>query len=108
MLDFILVLILLYAISVITSRVRAKNAFNARRVEPEKAARKDELYYAGVLQLSGRLSRDEIKKKYRELVSQYHPDKVTHLGPKLRVAAEEEMKEINEAYNFFKKQYEIN
>jgi DnaJ like chaperone protein len=108
MLDFILVLILLYAISVITSRVKSNKSYNARQIEPENAVRKDELYYAGVLQLNGRSTSDEIKKKYRELVSQYHPDKAAHLGPKLRVAAEEEMKEINEAYNFFKKQYDIN
>jgi DnaJ like chaperone protein len=36
---------------------------------------------------------------------QYHPDRVAHLGPKLREVAEHEMKEINEAYDFFRRKY---
>jgi DnaJ like chaperone protein len=35
---------------------------------------------------------------------QYHPDKVAHLGDEFRGIAEEKMKEINAAYDFFKKQ----
>ena len=34
---------------------------------------------------------------------QYHADKVNHLGEKLRKVAEEEMKKINEAHNYFEK-----
>jgi DnaJ like chaperone protein len=34
---------------------------------------------------------------------QYHPDKVSHLGDEFRTGAEEKMKEINQAYDYFKK-----
>jgi DnaJ like chaperone protein len=36
---------------------------------------------------------------------QYHPDKVGHLGEEFKRVAEEKMKEINMAYDFFKKKY---
>jgi DnaJ like chaperone protein len=49
-------------------------------------------------------SMEEIKKAYRKLSMQYHPDKVAHLGDEFRGIAEEKMKEINAAYDFFKKQ----
>ena len=45
---------------------------------------------------------DEIKKAYRTLSMQYHPDKVGHLGEEFKRVAEEKMKEINAAYQFFK------
>ncbi|MFH0781096.1 MAG: DnaJ domain-containing protein [Pseudomonadota bacterium] len=46
---------------------------------------------------------EEIKKAYRKLSMQYHPDKVGHLGAEFRSVAEEKMKEINQAYDYFKK-----
>ncbi len=49
-------------------------------------------------------SAEEIKKAYRKLSMQYHPDKVGHLGAEFRTIAEDKMKEINAAYDFFKKQ----
>ena len=67
---------------------------------------KDLFYYGRVLGLKGQVTFDDIRRRYRELVAQYHPDKVSHLGPKLREVAENEMKEINEAYQFFKHRYE--
>ncbi len=48
-------------------------------------------------------SMDQIKKAYRKLSMQYHPDKVRHLGDEFRKIAEEKMKEINAAYDYFKK-----
>lgn len=44
-----------------------------------------------------------IKLRYRELVKQYHPDKVSHLGQKIKDIAAKEMLKINEAYEYFKK-----
>jgi len=46
---------------------------------------------------------EEIKRAYRTLSMQYHPDKVRHLGGEFQAIAEEKMKEINAAYDFFKK-----
>lgn len=57
--------------------------------------------YARVLGLSGKMTYGEIKHRWRELAAQYHPDKVSHLGPRLREVAETEMKLINEAYQYF-------
>jgi DnaJ like chaperone protein len=51
-----------------------------------------------ILSVSEEASKDEIKKAYRRLVKQHHPDKVMHLGEEFRKIAEEKMKTINEAY----------
>ncbi|MCP3874440.1 MAG: DnaJ domain-containing protein, partial [Desulfobacteraceae bacterium] len=47
---------------------------------------------------------DSIKKSYRKLSMKYHPDKVSHLGDEFKKVAEEKMKDINAAYDYFKKQ----
>jgi len=44
-----------------------------------------------------------IKKAYRQLSMKYHPDKVSHLGNEFKGVAEEKMKELNAAYDFFKR-----
>ncbi|MBR6922552.1 MAG: J domain-containing protein, partial [Clostridia bacterium] len=46
-------------------------------------------------------SDDEIKKAYRALAKQYHPDNFTDAGQRAR--AEEKMKEINAAYERIQK-----
>lgn len=61
-----------------------------------------EQYYA-VLGLEIGADMETIKKAYRKLSMQYHPDKVRHLGDEFRAVAEEKMKEINQAYDYFKK-----
>ena len=58
-----------------------------------------------ILDLKPENTASDIKRRYRELAMQYHPDKTAHLGPKLRLTAEDEMKKINEAYDFFKRKY---
>ena len=47
-------------------------------------------------------SPDEIKKAYRRLAKQYHPDRVLHLGEEFRVLAENRFKEIQWAYQKIK------
>lgn len=47
---------------------------------------------------------EEVKKAYRKLSMEYHPDKVRHLGDEFQAVAEEKMKEINQAYDYIKKQ----
>ncbi len=59
-------------------------------------------HYA-TLGLSKGASAEEIKKAYRKLSMQYHPDKVRHLGEEFRAVAEEKMKEINAAHDYLKK-----
>jgi DnaJ like chaperone protein len=62
-----------------------------------------EQHYA-TLGLASGAGMESIKKAYRTMSMQYHPDKVSHLGDEFRAVAEEKMKEINAAYDYFKKQ----
>ena len=45
----------------------------------------------------------QIKQTYRRAIAQYHPDKVSALGPEIREVAENKAKEINHAYEYFRK-----
>ncbi|WP_028582303.1 DnaJ domain-containing protein [Desulfogranum japonicum] len=65
----------------------------------------DEAQYYGVLGLEPGAEFSEIKKAYRKLSMQYHPDKVSHLGDEFKAVAEEKMKEINVAYDYFRKKF---
>lgn len=51
-----------------------------------------------VLGISRKASSGEIKNAYRQLVNQYHPDKVSYLGVEFRELAEKRFREINKAY----------
>ncbi len=64
--------------------------------------------YGQVLGLKGRVSMDDVRKAFRIRMAEYHPDKVAHLGPKLRQVAEEETKAIVSAYNYLKSKYDKN
>jgi DnaJ-domain-containing protein 1 len=41
----------------------------------------------------------EVKRVYLALITQYHPDKVAQLGPKLQALATEETRRLNEAWS---------
>ena len=51
-----------------------------------------------VLNVPAEASVDEIRKAYKSLMSQYHPDKVASLGDELKALAEQKSKEITRAY----------
>lgn len=51
-----------------------------------------------VLNVSSQASVDEIRRAYKVLLSQYHPDKVATLGDELKALAEKKSKEITAAY----------
>jgi hypothetical protein len=81
---------------------------SSRRFYPSTATEEAKMeYYGKVIGLMGKVSKEQIRSKYINLVSQYHPDKVQHLGPELRELAESKTKEINAAYDWFKSKYHI-
>lgn len=51
-----------------------------------------------ILEVSPNAGPEEIKAAYRKLASQYHPDKVAHLGREFQELAEQRFKEIQQAY----------
>ena len=64
----------------------------------------------GYRQILGVTSKDSpatIRRKYKELLSKYHPDKVQHLGTEFQEMAEMKTKAIMEAYEFFRKKYNL-
>jgi len=69
------------------------NQYTFDPIPPSQAMAWDSVL--GVLESA---SVEEIRKAYRVLMSQYHPDKVASLGPDLRSLAERKSKEINIAY----------
>jgi hypothetical protein len=56
--------------------------------------------YYEILGIGPSANDEEIKRAYRRLATLYHPDKVNHLGPKLREMAEAELKRLNVAKEF--------
>lgn len=61
-----------------------------------------------VLGIDSTASNEEIKKAYRKIAMENHPDKVGHLGEDIRKAAEEKFTQINIAYEKIKKQRNMN
>ena len=55
----------------------------------------------------GKVTKEQIRSKYINLISLYHPDRVQHLGPELKELAELKSKEINAAYAWLKSKYHI-
>jgi DnaJ-domain-containing protein 1 len=57
-----------------------------------------QLSWSQVLQVPESAGPEEIRAAYQNLISQYHPDKVTALGIELRALADKKSKVINAAY----------
>ncbi len=76
--------------------------------EPEQDSKKylltrKDLEYAKILGLEEPFELEEIKPRYRKTIAQYHPDRVTAMGPEIKEVAEKKAKEINEAYEHLRK-----
>ncbi len=64
-------------------------------------------YYGDLLGLSGKVTKTQIRKNYLELIAKYHPDKVFELGDELKILAEKKTKQLNKAYEWMKKKYNL-
>ncbi len=81
--------------------IEAKYTYHRQRQATE--TRENDVHFYAVLGLEPGADMETIKKSYRQLSMKYHPDKVSHLGDEFKTVAEEKMKEINAAYDFFKR-----
>lgn len=61
--------------------------------------------YYDILGVSRNAGKDEIKKAYRDLVKQHHPDKFTNASDSEKEYHENKLKEINEAYEKLSKDF---
>lgn len=82
---------------------QSQNAPPMPEVESPAPEELTETHYVQILQLNENYSAEEIKQNRKRLVTENHPDKVRHMGEKIRDAAEQETRKINEAYSYFKK-----
>lgn len=57
-----------------------------------------------ILGLDKNASDDDIKKAYRKMAIEYHPDKVAYLGEDVQKSAKEKFQKIQEAYESIKKE----
>lgn len=71
---------------------------NATEVDTMLNLKKDDINSAyKVLAVSPSATDEEIKKAYRKMALEHHPDRVAALGEDIRLAAEKKFQEINEA-----------
>ncbi len=61
-----------------------------------------------ILEIAPEATNEEVKKAYRRLAIEYHPDKVNHLGEDIHKAATEKFQTLNAAYEEIKKQRGMN
>ena len=71
---------------------------NATEADTMLNLKKDDINSAyKVLAVSPSATDEEIKKAYRKMALQHHPDRVAALGEDIRLAAEKKFQEINDA-----------
>ena len=68
----------------------------------------DDYAFAEILGLSEPIELSAIKPTYRKTIAQYHPDRVMAMGSEIKEVAEKKAKEINEAYEHFRKKFDLN
>lgn len=79
-----------------------------QEIDDASIAEKDKpRIYGAILGLRGRVSKQDIISTYKELMAKYHPDKVSHLGIEFQRYAEKKTKDINKAFSYLKKRFEL-
>lgn len=76
--------------------------WGARRPPPGVGVNDMSSYWPEILGVSPDAPAAEVRRAYQVRISEYHPDKVAHLGAALRNLAHEKTKEINAAYCYLK------
>lgn len=82
---------------------RTSDAPPKQRAMPEEVKRAFRIF-----ELNVNVTFAEVKAKYRKYMTEYHPDKVAHLGADLKKLAEVKSKEYNAAYNVIQRYFEEN
>lgn len=72
---------------------------DAGQQEAQRATPPEQAPWHVTLNVAPGANEEEIRRAYKTLMSQYHPDKVATLGPELRDLCERKTKEINTAYD---------
>ena len=83
--------------------IKRLNDIRNQFVETKKSSDSDnleKLSYLNKLGLSGNPTQDEIKKAFRRLAKEYHPDKLVGVNETIKKIAEEKFREIREAYDY--------
>ena len=82
-----------------------KNQFIKVKTKSKKYDQKT-LQFLGVLGLKGGVEMSEIKKAYRTLAKEFHPDKLAGMSQGIQDLAKEKFQLIQEAYEYLNKNYE--
>ena len=83
--------------------VKRLNEIRNQFIEPEQTSNDDaseKSLYLNKLGLNGNPSQEEIKKAFRRLAKEYHPDKLVGVNETIKKIAEEKFREIREAYDY--------
>ncbi len=87
----------------ITNFYRSRFSFSETAGESVDAKYKESLCISG---LDDNCSLDDIRKAYRKLVKENHPDMFAHMGDKFQESAAERFHAIKDAYNFINENYQ--
>jgi DnaJ-domain-containing protein 1 len=69
-----------------------------KAIQPKREHMKSINEYRKILGVDSSVTAEELKKVYRELVKEWHPDRLLH-NPSLHKTAQQRLQEINEAYD---------
>jgi preprotein translocase subunit Sec63 len=95
-----------YLVRMLKQQMRQSGETGGHQYQNREPANTEE-EYREVLGVTANDSPAAIRKKYKDLLAKYHPDKVQHLGIEFQELAEKKTKAITEAYGYFRKKYNL-
>lgn len=88
-----------YLANLVIEDIQKQGNQHEENIEENPQNNKRELRdWSTILGVTKNATNDEIKSAYKRKISAYHPDKLASLGENYRALAEEDSKEINQAY----------